>query len=100
LVVDPRRFVDAADRCVRNSTVHRYGDRFTSAVDEPGRAVILEPVIRLLMLKAIHERLPKKTELVVDAVAEAGHIHRCERIEEAGCQPAESSVAEGCVVLE
>jgi hypothetical protein len=50
-------------------------------------------VIGLLVLVAVDERLPEETELVVDAVAEAGKVLRRKRIEEAGRQTSEASVA-------
>ena len=57
-------------------------------------------MIGLLVLIAVDERLAEEAELVVDAVAEAGHVERRQRIEEAGGQAAEAAVAEGGVGLE
>ena len=57
-------------------------------------------MIGLLVLKAVDERLAEKAELVVDAVAEAGVVHRGQRIEEAGGQPSQSAIAEGRVGLQ
>ncbi len=52
------------------------------------------------MLKAVHEALTKETELVVDAVAEAGIVERRQRIEKARREAAEASVAERGIGLE
>ena len=57
-------------------------------------------MIGTLDLIAVDECLAKESEFVVDAVAEAGHVHRGERIEEARGESSESAVAEGRVVFE
>ena len=67
---------DCSDRrascCVRDAAVHRDDARVSSgALDQPRRCRS-QPVIGLLVLLAVHERLPEQAELVVDAVAEAG----------------------------
>ena len=98
--VDPRRLVHAADGGVGNRAIHGDDDGITVAVDQPRRTVVVEPVIRLLVLVAVDEGLAEETEFVVDAVAEAGHVQRGKRIEEAGRQPPETTVAEGGIVLE
>ena len=56
-------------------------------------------MVGLLVLESVHEGLAKEAELVVDAVAEAGHVHGGERIEEAGGEASQAAVAEGGVGL-
>ena len=53
-----------------------------------------QPVVGLLHLPAVDERLAEDPVLVADAVADAGHVHRRERVDEARREPAEATVAE------
>src|SRR5207244_6105934 len=85
---------------MRNGPVDRNVDRRVGPLDEPRRAAALQPVIRLLVLIAVHERLSKKSELVVDAVAESRVIETGERIEKTGGEPSETAVAERGIRLE
>src|SRR5258706_408887 len=52
------------------------------------------------MLIAVDEGLAEEAELVIDAVTEAGEVLRGQRVEEAGREAAEATVAEGGIVLE
>jgi hypothetical protein len=56
-------------------------------------------VVGLLALKTVDECLAKKAELVIDAVAESREAHGRHRVEEAGRQAAETTVAESRVRL-
>src|SRR6185503_20664408 len=84
---------------VLDATVDRHHAGLVGARDLPGRAVD-EPVIRLLALLAVLDLLAEEPELVVDAVAVAGHVQGGHRIEEARGEAPEAAVAERGVRLE
>ena len=63
-------------------------------VRELPRRAQRQPVVGLLHLPAVDERLAEDAVLVADAVADAGHVHRRERVDEARREPAEAAVAE------
>src|SRR6185436_18606477 len=68
-------------------------------LDQPRRPAV-QPVIGLFVLVTVDEGLAEETELLVDAVAEAGHVERGQGVEETGGEAYESAVAEGRVGLE
>ena len=51
-----------------------------------------DPVIRSFDLVTVHKRLPEKSKLIIDSVAQRGVIHRRERIEEARGKTAETAI--------
>ena len=53
-----------------------------------------EPGVGLLDLAAVDEGLPEDAVLVADAVADAGHAHGGQRVDEAGGQPTQTAVAQ------
>jgi hypothetical protein len=57
------------------------------------------PVVGLFDLRSVTDLLPEETVFVIDAVAEAGKIERCERVEKACGQAAEAAVAQRRVRL-
>ncbi|MPM34064.1 hypothetical protein SDC9_80645 [bioreactor metagenome] len=63
-------------------------------VRELPRRAEREPGVGLLDLTAVHEGLAEDAVLVADAVADAGHVHRRQRVDEAGGEPPEATVAE------
>ena len=63
-------------------------------VRELPRAAQAQPAVRLLDLAALDEGLPEDAVLVADAVADAGLVHRRERVDEAGGEPPEAAVAQ------
>ena len=58
------------------------------------RVAQLEPVVGLLDLIAVVDRLGEHAVVVADAIAEAGQAHRGHRVEEAGRQTAQAAVAQ------
>ena len=71
--------------------LHAHG---VLGVRELPRVAELQPRVGVLDLPAVDERLAEDAVLVADAVADAGHRHRRERVDEAGREPAQSAVAE------
>ena len=64
------------------------------------RLFVGQPVVRGFDLLAVFvELLLEDAVLVLDAIAECRHAQRCERINEAGGQTAEATVAEARLVL-
>ena len=64
-------------------------------VRELPRGAQPQPRVRALDLAAVLvEGLPEDAVLVADAVADAGHVHGGQRVDEAGGQPAETAVAQ------
>ncbi len=63
------------------------------ALHFPGIAVF-EPVIRLFALLAIDHTLTENTVVVAQAVARRREVERGERVHEAGCEAAETAIAE------
>ena len=53
-----------------------------------------DPVIRSFDLVTVHKRLPEKSKLIIDSIAQRGVIHRRERIEEARGKTAETAITE------
>ena len=73
-------------------------DLLVRAGDLPGvRAA--EPVVRLLVLPAVLDRLPEDAVFVAQAVAHGRQLQRGHRVEEAGRQAAEPAVAQAGVGL-
>ena len=69
-------------------------------VDVPPRVLIGQPVVRTLDLATlVIEFLAEDAVLVLDAVAEGGNAERGERIDEAGCETAETAVAQARFVF-
>ena len=68
------------------------------ADDLPGGAVF-HPVVGKLHLVAVAELLPEETVLVMDAVSDRRQVKRRQRVEEAGRQTAQATVAEAHVVF-
>ncbi len=68
-------------------------DRHLGVGQLPRRAE-RQPVVRLLDLAAVDERLPEDPVLVPDAVAHGGDVEGRERVDEARREPAEAAVAE------
>jgi hypothetical protein len=66
--------------------------------DLPGIA-IPQPLVRLLDLPAVDDFLLEDSELVADAVPQRGHFERRERIDEAGRETAEATVAEARLIF-
>ena len=64
------------------------------------RVAVLEPVVRLLDLLAVHDALAEDAVVVAEAIAHAGEVERGHRVEEAGGETAEAAVAEAGVHLE
>ncbi len=58
-----------------------------------------QPVVRLLPLPAVLDRLPEHPVLVAEPVAHGGQLHGRHRVEEAGREPPEAAVAEPGVGL-
>ena len=58
-----------------------------------------EPVVRVLPLPAVLDRLPEHAVLVAQPVAHGRQLHRRHRVEEAGREPPEAAVAEAGVGL-
>ena len=56
-----------------------------------------QPVLRQLLLHAVHHDLAEQPVLVADAVAEGGDAERRHALHEAGGQAAQSAVAQGGV---
>ena len=59
-----------------------------------------QPVLRLLDLPAIVERLTEQAMIVADTIAEAGDANRPHALQEAGREPPEAAIAERGVGLE
>ena len=64
------------------------------------RIAVLEPVVRLLHLLALHDALAEDAVVVPETVAHAGEVERGHRVEEAGGEAAKTAVAEAGVHLE
>ena len=58
-----------------------------------------QPVVGLLVLPAVLDRLPEDAVLVAQTVAHGGKLHRRHRVEEAGGQAPEPAVAQAGVGL-
>ena len=100
-LVGPARASRGRRRRASFSTTPYTGTRSVSSrrmisQGEPLRA----PAVGVLALLAVLDRLAEQAVLVVDAVAEAGHVEARERVEVAGGEPAEAAVAERGVGLE
>ena len=78
--------------------VQRDVDRFFRMLDLEWSAVGL-PAVRLLALEAVEDLLPEQAVFVIDAVSEAGHTERRQRLQKARRQPAQAAVAEASVIL-
>ena len=70
-----------------------------AALEFPGVAEG-QPVLGRLDLCAVDDALLEQAVVVADAVAEAGDAERRHALHEAGGEPAEAAVAEGCVRFE
>ena len=68
-------------------------DGLAAARDLP-RVLPAQPVVRMLALPAVLDRLPEHAVLVAQAVAHRRKLHGRHRIEEAGGQPSEAAIAE------
>lgn len=66
----------------------------TLGVRELPRVTEAEPRVGQLDLTVVDEGLAEDAVLVADAVSDARHVHRRQRVDEAGRQPAEAAVAE------
>ena len=64
------------------------------------RITVLEPVVRLLHLLAVHDALAEDAVVVPKAVAHTGEVEGGHRVEEAGGKASEAAVAEAGVHLE
>ena len=64
----------------------------------PGKT-ILKPVIRNLYLVAIKNFLLKQTVLITDGAAMTWKTQRCNRVNKAGCQTTETTIAKACIWL-
>ena len=71
-------------------------DGFFGMLDLEGSAVCL-PAVGLLALEAVDDFLAEEAVLVIDAVAEAGHVRGGQGFQEAGRQSAQAAVAESGV---
>jgi hypothetical protein len=89
LRLDPFRSVDTA--------VNGNGERLIDPLDQPRRSAAFEPVIRLLVLKAVDEGLAEKSKLVVDSVAEARIAERGQRVEKTRGETSETAIAQRSV---
>ena len=58
------------------------------------RISVQQPLVRLLDLPAVLERLLKDAEFVANPIADGRDVQRGEGIEKAGCQPAQTAVAQ------
>src|SRR5262249_60434334 len=63
------------------------------AADFPGIA-IAQPVVGLLLLPPVHERLAKHAVLIAQTVARGRELHSCNRIEEARSEATKPSVSQ------
>ena len=64
------------------------------------RIAVLEPVVRLLDLLAVHDALAEDAVVVPEAVAHAGEVEGGHRVEEARRKPSEAAVTKAGVHLE
>ena len=78
--------------------VERHLHAFVEARHLP-RVWTAQPVVRLLPLPAVLDRLPEHPVLVAQPVAHGGELHGRHRVEEAGREPAEAAVPEAGVGL-
>ena len=56
-----------------------------------------QPAIGLLDLESVLDRLPKDSVFVPQAITDRGNLESCQRVDEAGRQPAEPAVAQSGV---
>ena len=56
-----------------------------------------KPIVRLFVLPAVHDGLPKNAVFVAQAVTHRRQLHRGHRIEKAGGQPPKAAVAQSGV---
>ena len=84
---------------VLHAAAELHGLRVLGAGEFP-RIAVLEPVVRLLHLLAVHDALAEDAVVVPEAVAHAGEVEGGHRVEEAGGEAAEAAVAEAGVHLE
>ena len=78
--------------------VHRNVARLLRMLDLEGRSVGL-PAVRFLALEAVEDLLLEQAIFVIDAVAEAGHAERGQRLQKASRQSAQAAVAETGIIL-
>ena len=84
--------------CISNGAVELDLHLLVRAGDLPGVGPA-EPVVRLLALPAVLDRLAEDAVLVAQPVAHGRDLHRRQRVEEAGGQAPEPAVAEAGVRL-
>src|SRR5690606_23928950 len=89
----PAHPFDAAVAVGLGVAAERHGLRGLGVRELPRRAEP-QPRVGLLDLLAVDERLTEDAVLVADAVADARHAHRGERVDEAGGQTPEPAVAQ------
>src|SRR5580704_1540135 len=80
------------------ATAEFYFEYILGPLDGPGVAEP-EPLIGRLHLPTVPNHLVEDAVLVVDAVADGRNVEGCQRIHEAGCQAAESAVAQPRLLL-
>ena len=76
----------------------RHLDRFARPGHFPGIG-LSQPVVRVLDLEAVLDRLPENAVFVAQAIAHRRNLQRGQRIDEAGREPAQAAVAQAGVRL-
>src|SRR5581483_9548355 len=97
-LIDPSRLIAALTIVVLDPPVDRHHAGLFGTWNKPGRGILL-PGIGRFDLVTVANFLAEQAELIVDAVAVAGHIQRGHRIEETGSESPESAIAERRVML-